>query len=178
MLYIASTNSTRCSTAAGGCWHPTAYCSSTSSSGRRFQWTDTQLEVINRLLGCLPEELLVEIGGSQQHKRAVVRAQPASHAAANPHDAVCSDRILAGLDARFERVEVRLYGGALYHQLFNRIMGNFAARPELVRVLMEFDALLTDRGVLSSDYVWGVWRRPAGSGPGRRARRWLRARRG
>ncbi len=51
------------------------------------------------------------------------------------------------------------YGGAVVHQLFSRIMGNFADRPDLVGVLMEVDALLTDTGVLRSDYVWGVWRR-------------------
>jgi len=55
---------------------------------------------------------------------------------------------------------VHLYGGALYHQFFTRIMGNFASRPELVSLVMEVDAMLTDAGVLSSDYVWGVWRRP------------------
>ncbi len=63
------------------------------------------------------------------------------------------------LDERFERVEVSFYGGAVYHQLFSRIMGNFAPHPVLVRVLMEVDALLSDMDVLASDYVWGVWRR-------------------
>ena len=47
----------------------------------------------------------------------------------------------------------------MFHQLFSRIMGNFSDRPDLVAVLMEVDALLTDAGVLGSDYVWGVWRR-------------------
>lgn len=142
----------------------------------RFQWTDAQLEAINRLLGCLPEELLAEVGGEKgQYKRRVGRPNPTSHTVSNPDDAVCSDRILAGLDDRFERVEVQLYGGALYHQLFARIMGNFTAQPELVRVLMELDSLLTDLGVLSSDYVWGVWRKTSGPRPGRRLRRWWRA---
>jgi SAM-dependent methyltransferase len=144
----------------------------------RFQWTETQLDAINRLLACLPDELLVEVGADKgQYKRLVGRPNPVSHAASNPDDAVCSDRIVGGLDARFERVEVHLYGGALYHQLFARIMGNFTAQPELVRVLMEFDALLTDLGVLSSDYVWGVWRKASGAGRGRRAQKWWQARR-
>jgi SAM-dependent methyltransferase len=126
----------------------------------RFQWTDVQLEVINRLLARLPEELLVDLGARDgRHKRSVGRPDIAAHAASNPDDAVCSDRIVAGLDARFERVEVHLYGGAVYHQLFTRIMGNFTAQPDLVLILMELDALLTDTGVLSSDYVWGVWRK-------------------
>ncbi len=126
----------------------------------RFQWTDVQLEVINRLLARLPEELLIDLGARDgRHKRSVGRPDAAAHAVSNPDDAVCSDRIVGALDERFERVEVHLHGGALYHQLFTRIMGNFTAQPDLVRVLMEFDALLTDTGVLSSDYVWGVWRR-------------------
>jgi SAM-dependent methyltransferase len=127
----------------------------------RFQWTELQIEVINRLLACLPEELLVDLGArGERHKQAIGRPDPAQHAASNPHDAVCSDQIVACLDERFERVEVSLYGGAVYHQLFSRIMGNFAPHPELVRVIMEVDALLTDTGALASDYLWGVWRAP------------------
>ncbi|HTD58205.1 MAG TPA: class I SAM-dependent methyltransferase [Solirubrobacteraceae bacterium] len=127
----------------------------------RFQWTEAQLDAINRLLACLPDELLTDLTAADgRRKRAVSRPSPDEFAASNPHDAVRSDEILGCLDERFERVEVRLHGGALYHQLFTRIMGNFAGRPELVRMVMEVDAMLTDSGVLSSDYVWGVWRRP------------------
>lgn len=126
----------------------------------RFQWTDAQLEAINRLLRCLPDELLLDLSADdQRRKRSVDRPHPEGYAAANPHGAVRSDEVLACLDERFERVEVHLYGGALYHQFFTRIMGNFANRPELVSLVMEVDAMLTDAGVLSSDYVWGVWQR-------------------
>jgi SAM-dependent methyltransferase len=126
----------------------------------RFQWTDAQLDAINRLLASLPDELLVDLAARDgRHKRSVQRPAAAAAAAANPHDAVCSDRIVASLDQRFQRVEVSLYGGALYHQLFTRIMGNFTSQPELIRVIMECDALLTDTHVLASDYLWGVWRR-------------------
>jgi SAM-dependent methyltransferase len=126
----------------------------------RFQWTDAQLDVINRLLKVLPPELLVDLTASDGRlKRSVERPDPQRWAAANPREAVNSSGILPGLDARFERVEVCLYGGAVIHQLFSRIMGNFAGRPELVGLLMETDALLTDCGALESDYAWGVWRR-------------------
>jgi SAM-dependent methyltransferase len=126
----------------------------------RFQWSDGQLEVINRVLARLPDELLVDLAARDGRcKRSVGRPDAAAHAAANPDDAVCSDRIVAALDGRLERVEVSLYGGAVYHQLFTRIMGNFAGHPELVLVLLELDAVLTDVGVLPSDYVWGVWRK-------------------
>ena len=126
----------------------------------RSQWTDTQLQIINRLLARLPDELLVELTSADgQLKRSAGRPDAERWAAANPQEMVCSDRILPALDERFERVEVSLYGGAIIHQLFSRIMGNFASRPELVDVLMELDALLTDGGIVGSDYVWGVWRR-------------------
>ena len=87
------------------------------------------------------------------------RPDLAERIAASPHEAVRSDEILGLLDERLQRVEVCPFGGAVFHQLFSRIMGNFAGRPDLVAVLMEIDALLTDTGVLSSDYIWGVWRR-------------------
>ena len=125
-----------------------------------FQWTDTQLAAINRLLARLPEELLTDLTAKDgRRKRSVERPDSARWILANPHEAVRSDEILPLLDARFERAEVCPYGGALFHQLFSRIMGNFAARPELVGILMEIDALLTDTGALNADYVWGVWRR-------------------
>jgi SAM-dependent methyltransferase len=127
----------------------------------RFQWTDAQLETINRLLSRLPEELLSDLAADDgRRKRSVERPNVDAWIASNPHEAVRSDEILPLLDERFERVEVCLYGGAVFHQLFSRIMGNFAGRPDLVGVLMEVDALLTDCGALSADYAWGVWRRP------------------
>ena len=125
-----------------------------------FQWTDTQLAVINRLLARLPAELLTDL--SDENGRAKLRVERpdlAKRIASNSGDAVRSDEIPSALDARFERVEVRPLGGAVYHQLFSRIMGNFSAHPDLVTMLMEVDALLTDAGVVGSDYIWGVWRR-------------------
>jgi SAM-dependent methyltransferase len=126
----------------------------------RFQWTDLQLEWINRLLARLPDELLVDLAADDgRRKRTVERPDPQDWMRANPGEAVRSDEILGCLDTCFERVEVRPVGGALFHQLFSRIMGNFVGRPELVGMLMEVDALLTDSGVVESDYVWGVWQK-------------------
>jgi SAM-dependent methyltransferase len=128
-----------------------------------FQWTDAQLDAINRLLAQLPQELLTDLSAKDgRRKRSVERPNQADWIASNPSEAVRSDEILPALDARFERVEVCLYGGAIFHQLFSRIMGNFVDRPELVGVLMEVDALMTDAGALSADYMWGVWRRAGG----------------
>jgi SAM-dependent methyltransferase len=126
----------------------------------RFQWTDAQLEAINRLLARLPAELTYDLSAAHRTpKQPLARPDLDAYIAANPLDAVRSDEILPLLDRRFQRLEVCPYGGALFHQLFSRIMGNFAGRPDLVGVIMEVDALLTDSRVLDSDYVWGVWRR-------------------
>jgi SAM-dependent methyltransferase len=127
----------------------------------RFQWTDGQLDAVNRLLARLPDDLLRDLAAADGRcKRRVERPDLEALIAAGSQEAIRSDEILPLLDARLERVEVHPYGGAIFHQLFSRIMGNFAGSPELVAALMEIDALLTDSGVLSSDYVWGVWRRP------------------
>jgi SAM-dependent methyltransferase len=126
----------------------------------RSQWTDEQMEAINRLLDRLPAEMLVDLSAEDgRRKGRMGRPDPEQWALANPTEMVCSDAIVPGMDERFERVEVNLYGGAVFHQFFTRIMGNFSDRPELVGVVMEVDALLTDAGALASDYVWGVWRK-------------------
>ena len=141
----------------------------------RQQWTDAQIGVINGILGALPPALRVDLTRpDQQLKDAVGRPDPQRFSEMNPHEAVRSDEIVGILDAHFDRVEHRPYGGAVYHQLFARIMGNFAGRPDLVRAIMDVDALLTDSGILEPDYLWAVWRRREprpGAGLWRSARR-------
>ena len=141
-----------------------------------FQWTDAQLDAINRLLARLPRQLLRDLSaGDGRVKLKVERPQRAAAAsgraatAGQSGPAPRSDEIVPLLDDRFERVELCAYGGAVFHQLFGRIMGNFSDRTDLVGVLMEVDALLTDAGVVAPNYMWGVWRR--GRGRPRRSRR-------
>ena len=125
----------------------------------RFQWTDGQLYIINRLLDALPEELrrdLVLADGSP--RPAVGRPDIAAFVAADPSEAIRSYDIGFVLERELEPLELRDYGGALFHQFFNRLMGNFAGEPALVRMIMEFDFLLTDVGGLDPNYLWGVYR--------------------
>jgi SAM-dependent methyltransferase len=124
------------------------------------QWTDQQIAIVNRLLQALPRELREDLTASDgRRKDNIGRPDPEAFAAAHPGEAIGSDRIVAALDRHFERVVFRPYGGALFHQLFARIMGNFASRGDVVRLVMEFDGILTDYGVLDSDYLWAVYRR-------------------
>jgi SAM-dependent methyltransferase len=128
----------------------------------RFQWTDAQIEIVNQLLASLPEELrrdlASETGGP---KSEIGRPDPQRFARDHPTEAVASERIRAALDANLEAVALRPYGGAIYHQLFARIMGNFAGHPELVRTILSFDAILSERGVVDSDYLWAAYRKPS-----------------
>ena len=127
----------------------------------RFQWTDAQIEIVNRLLACLPEELRVDLAGAgDKPKTEIGRPDRERFSRDHPHEAVAGSRIRAALDAHLEPVEARPYGGAVFHQLFARIMGNFVRRPELVRLILELDAILTDNGVVASDYLWAAYRRP------------------
>lgn len=123
----------------------------------RFQWTDKQLEVIARLLGRLSSSLvadLVEPGPRRSAHRPTVE----SMIAADPSESVRSHEITAILGAHFDVVERRPYGGAVFHQLFNRIMGNFEGQDDLVRTLMEIDFLLCDEGIFETNYEWAVYR--------------------
>lgn len=132
----------------------------------RFQWTDQQLRIINRLLDRLSPELrhdlvLPELGVRPE----VTRPAVSELIAADPSEAARSAEIRNLLRDRFQVIEERPWGGAIVHQLFNRIMGNFSGHDDLVRVIMELDAILTDEGVVDSDFLWGVYaRRPRASG--------------
>jgi SAM-dependent methyltransferase len=131
---------------------------------KRFQWTDKQLEVIGRLLDRLSSALVEDLVlGDGTLRRRAIRPTIEDMIAGDPSESVRSDEIPAILAERFELLELRPYGGAIFHQLFNRLMGNFAGHDDLVRVLMEIDFLLTDEGVLDTNYQWAVYRNSAGS---------------
>jgi SAM-dependent methyltransferase len=123
----------------------------------RFQWTDKQLEIIERLLARLSPSLIADLVEPGQRRR-VHRPTVESMIASDPSESVRSDEITAILDTHFDVIERRPYGGAVFHQLFNRIMGNFVNNDDLVRTLMEVDFLLCDEGVLETNYEWAVYR--------------------
>jgi SAM-dependent methyltransferase len=128
----------------------------------RFQWTDDQIGIVNQLLVCLPEEFRIDLASETDEIKTVIsRPDEERFIRDHPSEAVASKRVREALDAHLEPVVVKPYGGAVFHQLFARIMGNFVRRPELVELILELDAILTDRGVVESDYLWGAYRRPA-----------------
>ena len=124
----------------------------------RFQWTDTQLDIVNRLLDrlspALRRDLVLPTLGPRPP---FTRPSPDRLIAADPSEAARSAEIPELLHQRLHTVEERSWGGAIFHQFFNRIMGNFAGNDDLVRLVMEFDGILTTEGVVGSDYLWGVY---------------------
>jgi SAM-dependent methyltransferase len=125
----------------------------------RFQWSDRQLAIINRLLDRLSPELRRDLISPQAEPRPpVTRPSIAAMISSDPSEAARSEELLEILHEHMEPLEERPWGGAVFHQLFNRLMGNFDGQDDLVRELMEFDAILTDLEVVSSDFVWGVYR--------------------
>lgn len=125
----------------------------------RFQWTDKQLEVIARLLDRLSPSLVADlVEPAAGARRRAHRPTVESMIADDPSESARSDEITVILASHFDLVERRPYGGAVFHQLFNRIMGNFEGNDDLVRALMEIDFLLCDEGVLQTNYEWAVYR--------------------
>jgi hypothetical protein len=132
----------------------------------RFQWTDEQLAVINRLLARLSPELVTDLVSADGSERRIVRRPDvAAFIEADPSEAIRSAELVDVMATYFEPLELRAYGGTIYHQLFNRVMGNFAGQDDLVRTIVELDFILVDAGVLESDHLWAVYR-PRTAAPG------------
>jgi SAM-dependent methyltransferase len=125
----------------------------------RFQWTDKQLEIVNRLLARLSPKLRRDLTANDGRLRPPAgRPDIERFIAEDPSEAIRSAELPSLLHDAFDTVEERPWGGAIYHLLFSGIMGNFEEHPDLVRVLMEFDAILTEEGVVANDCLWGVYR--------------------
>jgi SAM-dependent methyltransferase len=132
----------------------------------RFQWSDKQLEIVNRLLDCLSEDLrrdLVDPAGGPKARAG--RPSVEAMIADDPSEAARSDELPGLLRSHFRVLEEREWGGAIFHLLFSRIMGNFVDHDDLVRVIMELDAILTEEGVVGNDCLFGVYAKPLPSEP-------------
>jgi SAM-dependent methyltransferase len=126
----------------------------------RFQWSDRQLMIINRLLNRLPDRLRADlVEGDGSLREVVGRPDVERFVAEDPSEAIDPRAIPQLLERHLTPVHVHAYGGAIFHQLFNRIMGNFGGDPDLVRTLIEVDFILTDLGAVEPDYLWGIYRR-------------------
>lgn len=123
----------------------------------RFQWTDLQLDLMNRLLGALPESIR-----KQAPVIEIRRPLVADMIALDPSESVRSAEILPLLERDFEVLELKPYGGALLHILLSHVLPLMDLEDEnhrsILRLLMLYEGSLVDHGVLPSDFAYAVAR--------------------
>ena len=137
----------------------------------RFQWTDTQLRLINELLDMLPPRLRMTRDGRLRAQ--LVRPTIEQMIAADPTEAVRSAEIVPLVGRHFDVVALRPYGGTILQVLLAEIAQHFlepAERPYL-QALMAAEDELFRAGRLGDDFACVIARLPGpatgSSTPGR-----------
>ena len=128
----------------------------------RFQWTDSQLDLMNRVYALLPDRYRHNRITGEAH--ASIERKPIGHMIeADPSEAVRSSEVLSVVSRFFETVELREIGGALLHPLLEGIIGNFdegnPCDAALLKMIIALDDACTVRNYLSSDFVVLVGRK-------------------
>lgn len=126
----------------------------------QFQWPDAQLAHANAMLARIPERFRESIRGHGL-KTHIERPTLALMNQIDPTEAIRSADILSEVNARFDLVEARDFGGTLLQLVLEDIVGNFRDTPEDIAVLQslfdEEQALLAS-GELQSDFTLRVMR--------------------
>lgn len=127
----------------------------------RFQWTDKQLDIANRLLACFPVEMTRNLREPGKFKRKIERPSIAYMKKHMAFESVCTDRIVPALKERFDVIEYKPYGGTILQNLFEAIMGNFdeefnREHAIMVRMAAVCEEVLLDNGGLEHDHVYIV----------------------
>jgi SAM-dependent methyltransferase len=138
----------------------------------QFQFTDVQLAIANEVLALLPDRWRMDVTTGKPKTRYV--RQPRAHwNVVDPSEAVRSDEIVGQLEARFEVLLRRDYGGTILHLALEHIVHNFDAGDErdvaAIRLLALLEDLLIRHGVLESDFTLMALRKapPRPQAPGR-----------
>jgi len=124
------------------------------------QWTEKQLEYINKVMTLLPDSLkesLTNPGVTYQHKSALSMEEMLR---LDPSEGVRAKDITKVMDQYFEISDYKPFGGTILHVLLNDIAGNFAT-PEhaaLLDLLILLEESLINEGVLESDFAYWVAR--------------------
>ncbi len=121
----------------------------------RMQWTDKQLNVMNGLLGLLPEEKRIHIdSGKVKEKVDVLPVEV--YLAEDPSEGVRSADIRTVLENVFPEVDYKPIGGTISYELFRGIIHNFSEdNPEDVKIVtsvLDFEHDLIRTGLLPSDF--------------------------
>ncbi|MBU4174684.1 MAG: methyltransferase domain-containing protein [Actinobacteria bacterium] len=128
----------------------------------RFQWTDRQLDLVNRVYAVIPDRYRHNSITGEAHDS--IERKPIGHMIeADPSEAVRSSEVLGVVSRFFETVELKEIGGALLHPLLEGIIGNFdegdPCDAALLKMIIALDDAHTARDYLSSDFVVLVGRK-------------------
>jgi SAM-dependent methyltransferase len=115
-----------------------------------------QLDIINRLLRAISPEF------RRGHR---LNQTTVEHALAHdPSESVRSSLILPFASTYFDFEVCRLFGGMVLHPLYPLLKHDEMSKPTpqmqtIVRLLIEFEAILMEKGVLASDFVLCICRK-------------------
>jgi SAM-dependent methyltransferase len=130
----------------------------------RFQFPDEYLSLMDGLLAVLPESHRRSLKDGSVKERAV-RPKEKEVYDVDPSESVRSDEIMGLLEERFEIVYRADFGGTLLQFVLSDIAGNFdPADPKdvaMIDLVCLYERTLIEQGVLPSDFVYLVARRPS-----------------
>lgn len=124
----------------------------------RFQWTDEQIAVINRILQAIDPAYL------KNHERATFeRPTVEDMIALDPSEAVRSEEILDAIDRYFDVELQRPYHGTIIHQLYPLLNNQLTNKQDpgfdsIVRLVLVMEDLLISSGMLKPDFVYMICR--------------------
>lgn len=126
----------------------------------RFQWTDKQLSLANRLLDALPDQYKRSVTAPGTQKACIERPTIEMMISVDPSEAIRSSELLGLMHPGFEILERIDFGGTLLHILLQDIVGNFdPASPQdslVLKLLWEFEDALIAEHVIDSDFSFIV----------------------
>ncbi len=125
----------------------------------RFQWTDLQLSIANRLLQALPKKYRFSAFNNLQLDE-IHRPTIQEMIDMDPSEAVNSNDIMPKLKLYFDVIEYKKYGGTILHLLMNHIMANFDTTNEfdvaLLKMIFLQEQVLIENNVIDSDFCYVV----------------------
>lgn len=124
----------------------------------QFQWTDRQIDVINRILGCLDAKYLF-----QGRRMKFGRPSIEDMVKIDPSEAIRSHDILNILGRFFSFEYKRDYNGTIIHQMYQLINGDFGNKDlpdfdSIIKMVLVFEDILVKSGYLESDFTFIVSR--------------------
>lgn len=115
----------------------------------RFQWTDRNLEYVNRIRKLLPEKYFTDpYDPSKQLARELGRHRIENMMKVDPSEAADSSNIVPALRKYFPNVDIQFTGGAIYNLALSGVLYNLASSEDswLLDTFLAIDDLLSELG--------------------------------